>query len=1214
MSVASFSKSSKLTSATKNASCPVCGGIKHCKTRDSGRFVLCKTITDKVSTPSGWAFRGLDRKCGQWGIFTEDDDYRGSGRVNGAKPAKAVKVSAKPIKTNAAQRDREMRSRLASKTLNQKSLDDLRRRGLSDAEIEHWGVKSGKDSYGNDGYYCPAYRHDGTIIGSQFKVLGVEGSSYKAVKFSDGVSSFNGEVPLTVHRPMSGKAIGIAMVEGIGAKSYLTAQYTGQVTIGFGSYAYLNAAPNLMAETLAALSKELGTKTIAFYPDGGATKNPNVTIAYLRAFETFEAMGYTVDIKWWKQLEKSDGDADEIDNLASVASISKENYIKVAKEEGGLFKGINQLGEDIYTFEANSNVRKAIGKKYNIDCPKQGDFWKWVRSAPVTPVITQSPEMAQNLLSQGTIAIGVTGKVDDSVTEIRKLCKGKNVVLHHDGGNIARLWVRKLANKLIGVFSIVVTEDFETFTPIGEWAVTAIPAWARSIVADLGNPSNVATFTFNCARVSDANIPMPALGSMLMLDSAMGTGKTFWFSIAIEHYEALYGDDLIVDFGGHRNNLLKQTASRLGLVHISEIEAKGVSNQSLRDNTDRLVYCFDSFMKRVDSLLSSIAAGKKLLFCMDEADAVWKHILVGSTIRGGRRLEIITKLAELFAAISSGGGWVIAAEAGLSQLAIEAFERMGASMPLTIAQNQAKAPAWNVSIMETDKAQTARNAGMMVFAAIQKAFDAGLRVLLMTTSQVFGESADIHFARPDRKIIRHDSKTIDEPQGKAFALAAGDEMRIENADLTICSPTVESGISIDGKDLVDLVIVHSTNLEGSTALQLAGRLRDASVPRLFCLADTAIGANAKIVSADDLEQKWTANTDSSIKHIHCMKTQLPINAEATAIALKLAAKYTVRAEANKHIHKERIISLLEMAGHNIEYVNCDLDGTEGESITAAKAAIDAIRKAEYQKADDSKLTAEAAKEKSKGEIKWDEKVLCTKAIDRAKFGEIIDESEWIDGYWANAMARKKGMAAMRFAAEWENPGMAEEVDSREITYQMRKYGAVWAGDFAGRRRGHQLLRAIGWESIMALVKTGNPIHAKHPDVITIYAAAIAECEEISEVLGLTVKEGGKPMEFINDVLRNRMGYVCSPIYLHTEEPSEPGAVGRPSQGKRYRGYLVTEAPYRAEMIAGFVKDFEAYEVHELEEGETSETYLYEYEPDDEYEAEMEYEFTEDPDD
>jgi hypothetical protein len=263
------------------------------------------------------------------------------------------------------ERDREIR-----KVLRQLSLSDTHKahlkhdRGFSDEEIASRCYRSiekfqkldievnhrlagvsitGRSlTHFDSGIICPIPNPEGLFVGWQLRRDTSDDTgksrwaSSKSDKRSNGATSHlqNGELPLGFYRPTNRvkKRDAIGLTEGVGFKPSHTAQLFGQIVIG-ASGGNFSGSPETFKRYLDFASEELsGIKSIALYADAGAVSNHAVLNQYRRTCELVQGWGYTLQVAWWGQIDKTATDSDELQpaDIETVRYISWDEFWLIA--------------------------------------------------------------------------------------------------------------------------------------------------------------------------------------------------------------------------------------------------------------------------------------------------------------------------------------------------------------------------------------------------------------------------------------------------------------------------------------------------------------------------------------------------------------------------------------------------------------------------------------------------------------------------------------------------------------------------------------------------------------------------------------------------------------------------------------------------------------------------------------------------------------------
>lgn len=247
------------------------------------------------------------------------------------------------------ERDRAIRKLRSHFGLSVRHAEDLRKRGLTDSQIERQlyfsitpnqevpfgiptdlpGVKDGQIKAAGTGYACVTFDHQGRATGWQVRLDNATDNKYRWAKGEQSSHLSNGELPITSVYSSQIKHSGIWICEGI-SKPAIASHRLGIVAIGAAS-ANFASSPQQTEEHLKAASERLETKEVIFAPDGGAVNNSHILKAYKRSWELFAKLGYQVKVAWWGQVDKTHSDIDELDDLSKVELINPEDFLSWAE-------------------------------------------------------------------------------------------------------------------------------------------------------------------------------------------------------------------------------------------------------------------------------------------------------------------------------------------------------------------------------------------------------------------------------------------------------------------------------------------------------------------------------------------------------------------------------------------------------------------------------------------------------------------------------------------------------------------------------------------------------------------------------------------------------------------------------------------------------------------------------------------------------------------
>jgi hypothetical protein len=262
----------------------------------------------------------------------------------------------------------------------------LIKRGFTDQQINQYGFKSvrykqpltnavsnrlagvaknGKHLTNKfSGLIVPIKNESGFYLGWQYRLDNASGCRYlwaSSLGASSHLSEYS-ELPLSFHFP-NGSITNrnyIALTEGVGFKPQLTANRFGLISLG-ASGGMFSISPKLLKVYLNQASNILRIKQILLFPDAGAVRNPNVLKQYKRTIDLIESLGYTVEIAWWNQIDKSCPDPDELKGDYQI--ISTEQFFNFGLQYCAFFPGDNNRNAVRIFFNLLKNTTRSTQLK-----------------------------------------------------------------------------------------------------------------------------------------------------------------------------------------------------------------------------------------------------------------------------------------------------------------------------------------------------------------------------------------------------------------------------------------------------------------------------------------------------------------------------------------------------------------------------------------------------------------------------------------------------------------------------------------------------------------------------------------------------------------------------------------------------------------------------------------------------------------------------------
>ena len=334
-------------------------------------------------------------------------------------------------------------------------------------------------------------------------------------------------------------------------------------------------------------------------------------------------------------------------------------------------------------------------------------------------------------------------------------------------------------------------------------------------------------------RYLDENLVAPSTASVIGIKSAKNTGKTEWIARRVEKAIA-QGQRVIVLT--HREQLAITLANRFGIDYRTEIRTS-VTKGSLG-----YALCIDSLHPHANPPFNP-DEWREALVIIDEAEQVFWHTLDSDTCQNNR-VAIIDSFKQLLQTAVGTGGQIILADADLSPIALDYVRALiGFPVETWVVVNK-----HNPNQGKRKLISYSGNDPRKLIDALIRHIKEGFRVLVHTTGQkAQSKWGSINLESylkkkfPQHKILRIDSESVAEPGHPAYGCMDSLDRVLSGYDIVICSPVIETGVSIDLKGHFNSVWCIAMGVQTVDAVcQTTERLRD-NVPRHIWIKTTAKG-------------------------------------------------------------------------------------------------------------------------------------------------------------------------------------------------------------------------------------------------------------------------------------------------------------------------------------------------------------------------------------
>jgi len=325
----------------------------------------------------------------------------------------------------------------------------------------------------------------------------------------------------------------------------------------------------------------------------------------------------------------------------------------------------------------------------------------------------------------------------------------------------------------------------------------------------------------------------PASAQIIGISSPKNTGKTEWMGKIAEKARSR-GQRVIVLT--HREQLAITLAERFGIDYRTEVKTsatKGALGYTL---------CIDSLHPHANPPFNP-DEWRGALVIIDEVEQVFWHLLDSNTCQNNR-VAIIESLKQLLQTAVGTGGQIYLADADLSAIALDYVRSLiGFPVETWVVANRHHPNKGKRKLIP----YSGHDPSELVTSLVNQ-IDIGKRVLVHTTGQkARSKWGSINLESylknkfPFRKILRIDSESVSDPDHPAYGCMGCLNVLLASYDIVICSPVLETGVSIDLKGHFDSVWCIAQGVQTVDAVRQAiERLRD-DVPRHIWAKATAKG-------------------------------------------------------------------------------------------------------------------------------------------------------------------------------------------------------------------------------------------------------------------------------------------------------------------------------------------------------------------------------------
>jgi hypothetical protein len=653
---------------------------------------------------------------------------------------------------------------------------------------------------------------------------------------------------------------------------------------------------------------------------------------------------------------------------------------------------------EIFTLKVSDKIWQAIAKKQgiapycllptkNTDTPplykNLSDtpgvtFWQWVLDNPSIPLlITEGAKKAGSLLSAGYVAIALPGifngyRQDKEwgnviglpylIPQLMPFCGGGREVCFAFDQDTKPKTVKNVRRAIEKTGKLLIYKGCKV--SVARWS----PYWkgCDDFIASQGEDEldrvyqerisldqykieNFSALTPDL-KINERYIPksleIPENAKIIGIKAPKGTGKTEFIAAKIKEAKARGQKVLVIT---HRVQLGKELSRRFGINYRSELVKK--EDGSLLG----YVLCVDSLHPKATPKFNPLD-WEGVTIIIDECEQVFWHLLNSPTCQK-HRVKIIDTFGESLKIAMNTGGKIYLSDADLGMNAISYVQaKIGYSVPTYIIENTYKPPLKrNLYLFDNPDA---------LIEKAEKMASMGEKIIIHTDGQKHKSSygtrnLELKFKKkyPSLKILRIDSESVVDPSHPAYGCMGNLNQILSQYDLVICSPVIETGVSIDCNHF-DAVFAISHGVQTVDGFcQTLERVR-ADIPRYAYIKEFSpnrIGNGStdlnQLLSGEHFKAKNTIRSLQSVGLREIPEFNFLEDDEKYSPSLSLWAKNAVKINLEgkkyqdaviKKLKKESIYDIsweLEQDNTAIEAIKQEIKEAKNENYSEHKKAV-----------------------------------------------------------------------------------------------------------------------------------------------------------------------------------------------------------------------------------------------------------------------------------
>lgn len=612
------------------------------------------------------------------------------------------------------------------------------------------------------------------------------------------------------------------------------------------------------------------------------------------------------------------------------------------------------------------------------------EFWQWAIERPsIALLITEGAKKAGALLSAGYLAIALPGiysgyrqlkdchgkviEMPRLIPQLLPFCQaGRDIVFFFDQDS-KRSTVENVKKAIERTGQLLVRagcqvsvsrwgdhkgiDDF--IAAKGEDELDQVFSERISLDAyKIDNFSAINPDLIINERYIPQSLNPPESAKIIGIKAPKGSGKTEWIAAKIAPLLAK-GDRVLVLT--HRVQLGLELSRRFGVNYRSEL-AKSQDGSLLG-----YCLCVDSLHPKANPKFNP-SDWENTTIIIDECEQVLWHLLNSPTCEQ-YRVKILDSLRELLRIAVSTGGKIYLADADLRLNAISHVQSLiGFPVETFILENTYKSPLKrNLYLFEG-------NDPVSLIQELEIAINSGQKVICHTDGQKhksnWGTRNLEYYLKkkyPNIKILRIDSESVSDPSHSAYGCMGNINEILPLYDLVICSPVIETGVSIDCNHFEAVFAISHGVQSVDGFCQTLARVR-ADIPRYAWVKGHSfnrIGNGStdlkQLLAGEHFKAKNTIIILQSVGLRETPEIRFLEDESDYSPSLFLWAKNAVKVNLEAKKYRESIIKKLKDEGYNITLIETG----DKESDEGLKHEIKSAKNQQYSEHKEAVLNADS---------------------------------------------------------------------------------------------------------------------------------------------------------------------------------------------------------------------------------------------------------------